>query len=113
MNLIRTKTPFPGRASPEKASELDDAPVCRKVPNCCGHPGFIVPPPLEAPSIAEWGRGVKRQGPGGAWGSFIWTAGDIGGWNGCVWVAFLGYEMVYFAVARTPKHLKLKSVAGV
>ncbi len=52
-------------------------------------------------------------GPGGAWGSFIWTAGDIGGWNGCVWVAFLGYEMVYFAVARTPKHLKLKSVAGV
>ncbi len=85
----------------------------RKWPQGYGHPGFIVPPPLEAPSIAEWGRGVKRQGPGGAWGSFIWTAGDIGGWNGCVWVAFLGYEMVYFAVARTPKHLKLKSVAGV
>ncbi len=48
MLTLKKQNAFLGRASPEKAFELSDAPIYRKWPNCCGHPGSIGAPLLRA-----------------------------------------------------------------
>ncbi len=60
-NFPKNQNAFRGRAAPGKASKVSDAPVCRKWPNCCGHPGSIPASPDEELSIPRSVRGDKRQ----------------------------------------------------
>ncbi len=56
------KNAFAGRALPEKAEEMFHAPVCRKWPDWCGHPGSISAP-SRGSKYPQLGRGCQETGP--------------------------------------------------